>query len=168
MNKAKKIEALEEEMVSRVLDGNFTVAENDKWLALIANRCHYIVTTIWDLQGKLKNLDWWDFDNEGGEDGPSGYFNRNEYKKEVGYVCGYHNVSKILYEQFFPTRWLWQDFEEELTKEIKNEKDETLKKIEMEKIQKSKRNSEKQSLINLALSKLTKEEIRALREKWQK
>ena len=159
MTKTEKIEKLDKNMVISVLEGSLTVAESDKFLVKIIERCHYIVTTIWDLQGKLKNLEWWDFDNEGGE-GKMGYFDRLRYTYSISYTYEARNSSEVLYRDAFPTFWLHEDFEDRIKGEMEANAVRNKEKI----INAMEIHRKKKALIESALSKLTNDEIGAIRE----
>jgi len=97
---------------------------------------------------------WFDYDNldyQGEESG--GYFDPEYYKEDIGFGGECLNIPEPYYDSF-PTRWLWEDFEDEFKREVETfQKQEKLKK-EKEELKKA----EKQNLIKQIKSKLTKEE----------
>lgn len=178
MGKDIKVEKLEHDLMKSVLNGSLTVKEFNKVSEKIHSRCNYIVRKFITTFGGI--VDWWDFDNEGGEDGPQGYFEPESYFESVGYTGKFrynkypHDLFGFLHkkgydlEYSFPTKWIWTDFEDELDEldKLINEYSQWKnKKIQKKLINKEKRIQQKQQkekLIQSALSKLTKEEIKAL------
>lgn len=176
MDKDIKIEKLEHDLMKSVLNGSLTVKEFNKISEKINSRCNYIVRKLITKLGGI--VDWWDFDNESGrEDGPQGYFDPEIHFESVGYIGKFrynkypppifkflHNKGYWL-EHSFPTKWIWTDFEDELDKLINEYPQWESEKIQKKLINKEKRIQQKQQkekLIESALSKLTKEEIKAL------
>jgi hypothetical protein len=160
----KKVEKLRQEVMKKYIDGEFTVKE----LSLngledaIVNRSDYIVRTIWELQGQKDNLEWWDFGNEGGKDGPKGYFDEKEYREYVEYAYGTKKWKNILYRDSFPTKWIWEDFEDSLAKEVKQFVEKETKEREDAKNKRVAKEIQSKALIASALAKLTKEEAKAM------
>lgn len=161
MDKYIKVEKLEHDLMKSVLNGSLTVKEFNKVSAKIHDRCNYIVRKAFEIQGISVN--WYDFDNEGGEDGDCGYFDPERYEKNF-YITGDFNgdMRDCLYSAVFPTKWLWNDFEDELTKEIEDHRKSIISKKIERKAKNAERKQQKEKLIESALSKLTKEEIKAL------
>lgn len=159
--KIEKEEKIDKDVMDQVFSGTLTVKEQNRILEKVHDRCDYIVRKAFEIQGISVN--WYDFDNEGGEDGSCGYFDPERYEKEF-YITGDFNghMRDCLYSDAFPTKWLWNDFEDQLIKEIEaNRKSIISKKIER-KAKNAERKQQKEKLIESALSKLTKEEIKAL------
>jgi len=159
--KIEKEEKIDKEVMDQVFSGSLTVEEQDNILEKVQWRCNYIVRKAFEIQGLI--VHWWDFDNEGGEGGACGYFDPEQYEEEF-YITGDFDgfTSGCMYLNVFPTKWIWTDFEDELTEEIEaHHKSIISKKIER-KAKNAERKQKKQQLIESALAKLTKEEINAL------
>jgi hypothetical protein len=107
-------------------------------------------------------LDWWDFDNTGGQDGSSGYFDPDLYNEsvylyyETPTCCQSFGI--LPYHDHFPTRWIWEDFEEECEREYKKAMQKWINLKTDHYIHKEKRDKLKAQ----ALKKLSPEERNAL------
>ena len=110
-------EKIEKEEMDQVFSGTLTVKEQNKILEKVSDRCDYIVRKAFEIQGLI--VHWWDFDNEGGKDGSSGYFDPEQYEEEF-YITGDFDgdISDCLYSDAFPTKWIWNDFEHQLIEKI--------------------------------------------------
>ncbi len=139
----------------------------DEIISKIENRTNYIVRKF------STKCEWWDFDNLGYESEKAGYFNPESYKEYIGYSGELSVPSLFEYcEEFptnncpeFPTRWLWEDFEKEIEDKMSRAAG---KKEEIKNRQKQKRLDRKQKLISLKesiTSKLSKEELKAIKFK---
>jgi hypothetical protein len=157
----KKIEALNPDLMKKVFDGSLTVKEMNALKISITDRCNYIVHKIFEIQnGKV---DWWDFSNEGGKDGPGGYFDADKYKTDVDFVGEFKgNWDNFYITGSFNTNWLWENFEDGLIKEINEWKEKVAREKEEAKSKKIERENRKKELIKSALAKLTPEECKAL------
>jgi hypothetical protein len=133
--------------------------------AELTDRVSYILQEIFK-----SNLNWWAWsytEEDGGMGGPP-KFTKDEFKfycemnkyKEV-YIIDKDGVELDL-ESSFPTRWLYEDFEEELATgfDSYNKKQEQ-KKAEA-KLKAQARSEKQKELVNAALLKLSKEERKAL------
>jgi hypothetical protein len=103
---------------------------------------------------------WFDY-NTGDYDGSEGQFDPKIYAGTIG-VIGEGIEPPLGYDYEFPTRWLWQDFEDELAETSKSYQQEIKKKKEE---QKAKRETKRERLKTLQASirsKLTKEELKAI------
>ena len=111
---------------------------------------------------KNKNY-WFDYDNASyDDDGVQGVFDPDNYKTDIG-ITGEWIDPPEGYDFSFPTRWLWEDFEEEL----KTETEKAIGQIEKAKEKaKEKRLQKKANIKALQESirqKLTKEELKAIK-----
>lgn len=82
------------------------------------DRFCYIIAQIAKIVGR--EVIWFDFDNEGGEFA-RGYFDKDLYSQEITFVGQSHptrNTDFIHYDDCFPTKWLWTNFEKELEAEV--------------------------------------------------
>lgn len=112
------------------------------------------------ISGIRTNNGWFDYSNEGGKYGPGGTFDKEDYKENIRFT-GEAKVP-FPYSDDIPTRWLWEDFEEEFRREVEKDKEREQDKKEKTKIQ---RQARKQKLLELQESiknKLTKDELRAV------
>jgi hypothetical protein len=157
----EKEEKIEKEVMDKVFSGTLTVKEQKNILEKVSDRCNYIVRKALDIQGISVN--WWDFNNEGGKYGSSGYFDTERYEEDF-FITGEFNgnIYDCLYGNAFPTKWLWNDFEDKLTKEMENHHKSIISKKIKQKAKNVERKQKKDKLIESALSKLTSEEIKAL------
>lgn len=156
-----KVAPIDKSKMDKVFDGSMTLKDMDSVMVVITDRCDYVVRKIFEIQGG--KVDWWDFSNEGGKDGPSGYFDHNRYKNEVRFIGLFSgNWDKFYITDSFPTSWLWEDFESKLTQEIKDWKNKVAKEEEETKKKLVERENKKKELIASALAKLTPEEAKAL------
>jgi hypothetical protein len=132
-------------------------------LRLLSDRMNYIVHYVFEKVGG--KVDWWDWGNEDNEGdfiyafSPkqleiTGSWNKGEKTKFVS-----KSGEVLTLDGYFPTRWLYEDFEEEYTRglqlyveKMKEKKNKT----------KNEKEQEKQALLTSARSKLTPEEIKAL------
>jgi len=159
MKKIKKVEKIDKALMDRLFDGSMTVKEANELIERIEDRCNYIVRTFIDIWGKWnEEIDWWDFSNECGKDGPSGYFNEVKYKFKVGFTGEFEFDG----DRTFPTKWIWEDFEEEQIKEAADWKIKIQKDKEEAKAKRIADEANRKALIKSALKKLTTEECKAL------
>ena len=154
----KKVEKLDKELMAKLFDGSMTVKQANDLRGKIEDRCDYIVRTLIGIWGKWNDSrDWWDFSNHGG-DGPSGYFDEDSYKEEVDFTGEFNYDGGNI----FPTKWIWEDFEDEETKKSIEWKEKEIRDKENAKARREELAKQKKELIASALSKLTKEECKAL------
>ena len=112
---------------------------------------------------KMPQRGWYDYGNcsYGRDDESGGYFDKDDYKENI-VVGGEYARLPLPYDNCFPTRWLWQDFEEEMKLAVDKYKEE----FEKLKIANKQRyiaaKAKKDLLKKQALAKLTEEECRAL------
>jgi hypothetical protein len=137
-------------------DENITKKAYDAILDKINKRFYEIVKHI-----SIKFV-WFDYDNEGGKDGPSGYFEPDRYKENdyINFVGEYSLIKPYDYCDGIPIRWLWEDYEEEFNSEVLKFKDSELKKREQEKQKREEQKNKKLQMREIIKSKLTKEELR--------
>jgi hypothetical protein len=147
-----------------------------KFMSIISNRVNYIVREIASLfKGEVKRWDWGDGSGE-----IEGHFTPNMVDDESIQLDGERTGSGDEWVAFlkdengqftdewefhwfeFPTRFLYEDFEEELKEGIQKYKEHEAKKKEMEKQKKLEKVKNKKKLLESVKSKLTKEERKAL------
>lgn len=111
-----------------------------------------------------KSQGWFDYDNLSYEFEVDGRFDIHEYKEYIGIEGDYINAAPG-YDLAFPTRWLWEDFENELKQTSKEYE-------QKEKTKKQKaavyRKARKEKILALRASienKLTPEELKVIKFK---
>lgn len=106
---------------------------------------------------------WYDYGNGHYDSEVSGgYFDPVEYKDEIEIIGEWIDMPPGFYDNIIPTRWLWEDWEEEF-EQIKNEflkKEQELKNKQKE--NRTKLTEKKQELQKSIKEKLTKEELSAI------
>jgi hypothetical protein len=115
------------------------------------------------IQKTSKNRSWYVYGNLFYEDEHSeGFFDPEEYKEYVE-IGGEWIEPPPGYDLKFPTRWLWEDFDEELKQTISEYKNqENLKKIKAKEEQEAKK--KKISILKKRIhSKLTPEEFKIIK-----
>lgn len=149
------------EQFDRLLADDLMVKEKDFILSLIDKRFGYIMKVV---QPNIINMGWFDYANcnyEGEESG--GYFDIDKYLDTI--PVGGEGVklpspySGDIGENWFPTRWLWEDFEEEFKAEVKLEKERKKQERLIKKDKREKRNKEKSIAIKSIKEKLTEKEL---------
>jgi len=156
------VEKLDKALMDKVFNGSLTVKEFSAIEEKIDNRFFYVLKKIMEIQGV--NVKWVDYANEGGKDGSQGYFDPVWYREAIDFTGefeGLYSKDKC-YLESFPTRFLWEDFEEQVTKEYKDHKNQIEQKKIDDKKKRIERKEQKERLIKSAFSKLTPEECRAL------
>lgn len=161
MSDIEKVEKLDETMMQSIMDGSISLKDFKFQKKEITERCQYIVQKMMQIQ-EVPYLDWWDFDNTGGQNGSSGFFDPDRYKESVWLnyeapTCC-QNFSILPYRDHFPTRWIWEDFEEECEREYQKAMQKWIKLKTDHNIHKEKRDKLKAQ----ALKKLTPDERKAL------
>lgn len=161
------IAKLNESDITAAIDAHKAYAQV---VSKITDRMDYITRHCVEVVGG--EFDWWDWNSEDYESHSAGDFMLS-YDKEIIQIrglwtCTKNNVfidkhgNEWGIEDGFPTRWLYEDFEEEFTNGLKAYKEKEKQKAEKAKENKKKRDLEKKALIHAAASKLTKEEKKLL------
>lgn len=116
---------------------------------------------------------WYDYgncddpDDYGNCDESAGYFDLADYNEyiEIGGDCEVPMPYSTLNEfgnAAIPTRWLWEDFEDEFKKEVENYKSEQ-EKLKIKQKQDKQALKEKKKILQAQIrSKLTKEELKVI------
>jgi len=108
---------------------------------------------------------WYDYGNAIFEDETSkGFFDPQEYKSDIR-IIGEHLNPPPGYDWSFPTRWLWEDFEEELKQTVKNFKEQEKARKEKQKKQREERKEQVKILRESIKSKLTPQELKIIKFK---
>ena len=137
----------------------------------ITDRMNYIIRRCLEIAGG--KLSWWDWQCDGDyEDQSSGDFMESYDKDQLSIRAEWNIKSEIIFldkhggewglQDGIPTRWLYEDFEEEFTNGLKAYKEKEKQQKEKAKENRLKRAEEKKVLVKQAASKLTKEERKAL------
>jgi hypothetical protein len=160
------------EQFDKLYDKNILKSEYDYIIDLIDDRFAEICKIICPKHDRQ----WFDYGNCSyeGEDS-NGYFDIKEYKEYIKIGGEYSCIREpycTKYENAFPTRWLWEDFEEEFLKEVRKFEEETLKRKEQIKEKREKKKQEKIEFAKtkpkfqlIIKSKLTAEELKYIKFK---
>ena len=131
----------------------------DNTISLIEKRVCEVWEGICKLQGRIWS--WYDFDNESGEEGKSsGYFDPEAYKKEIEIVGEWSGKDcDMPYDDYIHIEFLWEDYEEKVTRELKGYKESKARK-KLENVIKREELKERRKVVIASIkSKLTKEEL---------
>ncbi len=131
----------------------------------INKRMSYILEFCMNqVNGKL---DWWDWTDE--KEFPNAYSPETlnitgvwTPRKKMTFIDKNGNECNIEYGDI-PTRWIYEDFEEEFTNGIKLYQDKRKEQIAKDTEKQQKKKQEKDALIAAAKAKLTPEELKALK-----
>ena len=102
-----------------LLDENTSVKTFKDLSSLASQRFNYIIQTMSNIVGR--KVEWFDYDNEGGNEYSPGYFDTILYSSNISFVGEFKilkNPDFTKYDYSFPTSWLYQDFEQNLTDEL--------------------------------------------------
>ena len=163
-----KIEKIPESHIQAAIDAHKLYAAAS---SKITDRMNYIIRKCIEIAGG--KLDWWDWQCDGDyEDRSSGDFMESYHKDQLSIRAEWSIKREIifidkdggewLFQDGIPTRWLYEDFEEEFTNGLKAYKEKEKQKAEKAKEKRLKDAADQKVLIEKVLSKLTKEEKKAL------
>jgi hypothetical protein len=108
---------------------------------------------------------WFDYDTVSYDDRDAeGYFDPESYKEYIG-VIGENINPPPGYDRVFPTRWLWEDFEEEMKQVIEDSEKQLKTKKEEKKRQAELRKQRIKVLKASIKTKLTPEELKIVKFK---
>ena len=135
-----------------------TVSRQKELTLLISKRIDYILETI------TSKLNWWDFLTGGDWDDESdGLLSESLGGGEISLRGEFRfKPNYILDENSIPERWLWQDFEKEFEKSVKDFKEKESEKREKAKLARQDKKKNFTKLQKSILSKLTKEELASI------
>lgn len=151
------------EQFDKLYSPDVTKREYDEIIEVIDQRVDEIVKVM--VPDLRKKGGWYDYDNlDYDDEGHRGHFDINKYK-EIVYLNGQINFPEPYFENAFPTRWLWEDFESEFRAEV--EKDKTQKATEKERKQHAAQKAEEKRFQMTAQirAKLSKEELKYIKFK---
>lgn len=103
-----------------IFSEDITVKHHKELKEKANERFCYIMAQMAKIIGR--EIVWFDFDNEGGNEYSPGYFDKDLYDKNVtfvGEIKATRNKEFNKYDESFPTQWLWTNFEKELEEEVK-------------------------------------------------
>lgn len=139
-------------------DSSITLKKYNEIVSKIDERFTEIVLTIIP---NIRKKGWFDYGNCNYDRGGEGKFDSRSYQEEITVGGDYALLPEpYAIDNAFPTRWLWEDFEDEFKKSVDDyskeqasiELDKKLKQIELEK--------KKEKFRKIIESKLTKEELK--------
>ena len=146
----------------RLTSDSITKKEYDKLVESIHSRVHEIV----EFMCKGHKLNWYDFSNEGGKEGSPGWFDPNWYKEEIELTGDFEMPDPYgEYPPGFPTRWIYEDFEDEFKKTVDGYVDLVKKQKAEEKAKREAKKVKKEEMISIIKSKLSKEELKYIKFK---
>ena len=156
----EKVEKLDKAEFDLVYDENISRLSYEKLREKVISRIGYIWNKILEIQGR-KLSDWYDFDN--GDRGNAGEFDENRYSEEVTFYGQFESLKyESSFSHGFPTRFLWEDFEDEVMETDKREKGEDEQRRVNAKLKMESRKKRLLELRKVIESKLTKEELSAI------
>ena len=134
----------------------------------IGKRVDEVWRNILKLQGK--KLDWYDYDNGGGRDNNGdpiyGNFYPEMYKETITFTGEWSGGDYDLpYNDYIPTNFLWEDYEEKVLKDIKSYKENKERKKIENTAKRLELKERRKVMIESIKSKLTKEELRFIKFK---
>jgi hypothetical protein len=163
--------------MEKLAPSNITDALNaHKTYAILAEVISKRMTYIIEFCLKTCNgkLDWWDWRNKEGEENVTGDFIHSYDPNTLNVVINWKYENKMVFidkndeEQDlewgeFPTRWLYEDFEDEFVNGIKLRQEKVREQAKKDTAKQQKKKQEKDALIAAAKAKLTPEELKALK-----
>ena len=149
-----------------VFDDGVSVKRNNEVLMMIQERFQYIMETLFRIQGA--KLEWYDFDNEGGEGNP-GEFDQYRYRYDTHFTGEWSIPSKAitipeLDDYAFPNKWYYEDFEQSVVDKLKSLKEERERKEEERKKRQEESKKREAVLLDSIKKKLSPEEIAYLKK----
>lgn len=153
---------LNEKNFKKFLQDEMIVKEAKAFKDLVDKRFSYIVHKI--AENNSTNVSWFDYDNSDGGEGV-GFFNTDRYNEYVFYTGEFESLSYIpvksftKYDNSFPTKWFYQNFELALKKEKEDFLQEQKNQQEQAKLGKEKAKIEFEKVKDSIKKKLTIEEL---------
>lgn len=152
-------------VIDKIISGEATLKEFEEYKNKINARFCYIIQTI----SKIKNyeINWFDYDNLALDDEINGFFDPSRYKDNIYFVVQYYNKRTFdyknhnfnLYENSFPTSFLYSDFEDLVSSQYQKFKDDIDNSILKENQIKKEFNQNYNKMVEQIKTKLTKEEL---------
>lgn len=156
---------LTKEEFDSLYDKNITVYKYDEIISKIDERFEYICDKFLIKNYKNGNSPWYDYSNiDITRYDSEGYFDTAGYKEKI-FIRGENIDYPDGYYKSFPTRWLWEDFEEELKETIDKAKKKEQKEKQKRKTYVEERKKKIEILKESIRQKLTPEEFKILKFK---
>ncbi len=150
---------LTQEQFNQLIDENTSRKTFKDLSSLATSRFDYIINKMASIIGF--EVDWYDYENEGGDEYSPGHFDPEKYASEIyftGVFKKHKNPEFDKYSFSFPTSWLFQDFENSLISEV----NQFIQKKELVKQQKQQAQQQLQQNVDITkqniLSKLSDDE----------
>ena len=140
----------------RLTSDSITKKEYDKLVESIHSRVNEIV----EFMCKGHRLEWYDFSNEGGKDGNPGWFDPVWYKTEIELAGSFTFPPPYDSPPCFPTRWIYEDFEDEFKKTVEGNAEAVKKQKAEERNKREAKKAKRDEMISIIKSKLSKEELK--------
>lgn len=149
----KPAEKITKEQFDSLASETITKKDYDAIISAINLRVYEIMRLCRSSSG------WTDYDTEDEDNDRGGYFDVSRYKDYITLNGSYFHDWFAAMDYSFPTRWLWEDYEQELEK-IKADYAEKAR-IEQERKEREKKANEesRKALIESIKAKLTPEEL---------
>jgi len=156
---------LTKEEFDSLYDKNITVSRYDEIMSKIDERFGYICDKFLIKKYGNGNSPWYDYSNiDITRYDSEGYFDTVEYRDDI-FITGRNIDYPDGFYNSFPTRWLWEDFEEELKETIEKTKKKEQKEKQKRKTYVEERKKKIEILKESIRQKLTPEEFKILKFK---
>lgn len=156
---------ISKDIIDKIISGDATLKEFENYKHKINSRFCYIIETI--SQIKDYQINWFDYDNLSEDEEINGFFDPVRYKENIYFVIKYDNPRNYdyknhdsnLYINSFPISFLYSDFEELVSTQYKQFKDNIDSSILKEQQLKKEFNKNYNKIVEQIKNKLTKEEL---------
>lgn len=140
---------------------DITKKEYDTIISKIDIRFNEICVAIIPKRDRM----WFDYSNcDYGSDDSGGYFDPQEYNEFISIGGGFADLPEP-YGDGFPTRWLYEDFEDEFKSKVAEHKEKEAQAKLKAKNQQEELKARKAEMKKIIGSKLTKEELKYIKFK---
>lgn len=126
-----KTKPIDKSMLDELKNHNtLTVARQNEILGIINTRVDEIFRFICDAAGA--KLNWYSYSTDDraycsdGDGSDGGVFDINQYETDI-WIIGDWSENLCEFEECFPTRFLWEDYEDEVLKDFSKVKEEDWK-----------------------------------------
>ena len=150
---------LTQEQFNQLIDENTSRKTFKDLSSLATYRFDYIINKMASIIGF--EVDWYDYENEGGDEYSPGHFDPEKYASEISFTGVFKKHKNPEFDKYsfsFPTSWLFQDFENSLISEV----NQFIQKKELVKQQKQQAQQQLQQNVDITkqniLSKLSDDE----------
>ena len=110
---------LTQEQFNQLIDENTSRKTFKDLSSLATSRFDYIINKMASIIGF--EVDWYDYENEGGDEYSPGHFDPEKYASEISFTGVFKKHKNPEFDKYslsFPTSWLYQDFENSLISEV--------------------------------------------------